>query len=139
MRPTFISQDRCQRVMRWLAASLLTFTLCGCTRHLIHHWQETSRDYTYIDFSRNPSPYKFSGQVGGEHTTYLKVLGFKGDHFTIAMQQEGDAGFTVYGEGLVTRRTAMIHDVIIEGTDALLTIEISAYSYGDYVLTISKK
>jgi hypothetical protein len=125
--------------MSGLASFLILFTLSGCTGQLIHHWQETSRDYTYIDFSRNPSPYKFSGQVGGEHITYVKVLGFKGDHFTVAMQQEGDAGFIVYGEGVTVRQRAGIAHVKTEATDSLFTIQISALSYGDYVLTITPK
>ena len=137
MRYLFIFIERYLRALRGLASFLILFALCGCSGHLIHHWQETSRDYTYIDFSRNPSPYKFSGRVGGEHTTYLKVLGFKGDHFTIEMQQVGDAGFSVHGEGATVYKKDKITHVISEATDALITVEISALSYGDYVLTIT--
>ena len=139
MSPTFISQGRCQLAMRWLTAALLTFTLCGCTGHLIHHWEETSRDYTYIDFSRNPSPYRFSGIVGGEHSTFVKVLGYHGDRFTVAMQQEGDASFNVYGEGVTLRQKGEITQVMTVATDALFTVEISAMTYGNYRLTITKQ
>ncbi len=128
-----------RRALRCLASALFILSLCGCTGHLIHQRQETSRDYTYIDFSRNPSPYRFRGRVGGEHSTFVKVLGFKGDRFTVELQQDGDAGFIVYGEGVIIQRGTAISDVIIEATDALLTVEISAYSYGDYVLTITKR
>ncbi len=128
-----------RRTIRYLASFLLIVILCGCTGHLIHHWQETSRDYTYIDFARDPSPYRFRGQVGGEHSTFVKVLGFQGDRFTVELQQDGDAGFIVYGEGVVVRRTTEITQVMTEATDALFTVEISALSYGDYLLTITKQ
>ncbi len=128
-----------RQTIRSLTSFLLIAILCGCTGHLIHHWQETSRDYTYIDFSRNPSPYKFSGIVGGEHSTFVKVLGYHGDRFSVAMQQEGDASFNVYGEGVTLRRTGEITQVMTEATDALFTIEISAMTYGDYRLTITKQ
>ena len=55
------------------------------------------------------------------------------------MQQEGDAGFSVYGEGVVVHRTAAMTKVLVEAKDSLFTVEISALSYGDYVLTISKE
>lgn len=128
-----------RRATPCLASILLLVSLCGCTGHLIHHWQETSRDYSYIDFSRNPSPYRFKSQVGGEHSTFVKVLGFQGDRFTVELQQNGDAGFIVYGEGVVVRRMAEITQVMTEATDALFTVEISAVSYGDYLLTITKQ
>ena len=128
-----------RRALRGLASFVCICSLCGCGGHLIHHWQETSRDYTYIDFSRNSSPYQFRGQVGGEHSTLVKALGFQGDRFTVEMQQEGDAGFSVYGEGVVVHRTAAMTKVLVEAKDSLFTVEISALSYGDYVLTISKE
>lgn len=129
---------RC-RALLCLACFVFICSLSGCDGHLIHHWQETSRDYTYIDFSRNSSPYKFKGQVGGEHSTFVKALGFQGDRFTVEMQQAGDAGFTVYGEGVLVHRTAAMTKVLVEAKDSLFTVEISALSYGDYVLTISKE
>ncbi len=128
-----------RQTIRSLAYFLLIAILCGCTGHLIHHWEETSRDYTYIDFSRDPSPYKFSGIVGGEHSTFVKVLGYHGDRFTVAMQQEGNATFNVYGEGVTLRRTGEITQVTTVATDDLFTVEISAMTYGDYLLTITKQ
>lgn len=77
MRYFFIPRERYLQALLGLASFLILFTLFGCSGHLIHRWQETSRDYTYIDYSRTPSPFKFSGQVGGEHTTYVKILGLE--------------------------------------------------------------
>lgn len=139
MRHLFSPTKRYLQAFLGLAAFLILFTLCGCSGHLIHHWQETSRDYSYIDFARNSSPYTVSSRVGGEHITYVKILGFKGDHFTVEMQQEGNAGFIVHGEGATVSKKGKITHVLIEATDTLVMIEISALSYGDYVLTITPK
>lgn len=125
--------------LRLLALLFLFLVLCGCSRHLIYQRAETSRDFTYIDFSRNSAPYIHQGQVGGEHSTFIKVLCFEGDHFSIGMEQQGDAGFTVYGEGVRVDRDQSIYAVTIDAPETLFIVDVSAVSYGDYVLTISKE
>lgn len=97
-----------------------------------------SQDFTYVELSRDTTPYVHRGQVGGEHSTYIKVLGFYGDGFTVEMQQEGDAGFTVFGEGVRIERDKSSYRVTVNAPSDLFTIDISALSYGDYVLTITK-
>lgn len=136
MKPFFLYVAR---VFPGLGSLLLLFVLSGCADHVIYHQQKTSRDYTYIDFSRNSSPYLFRGQVGGEHMSFIKVLGFQGDRFTVTMRQSGDAGFTVYGEDACVRRSGTTAEVAIKAIDALFVIEISALSYGDYELEIAKR
>jgi len=98
-----------------------------------------SRDFTYVEFSRDKTPYNHQGLVGGEHSTYIKVLGFEGDCFTVEMQQKGDAGFTVFSKGGRVERDRLFYRVTVIAPSDLFTIEISALSYGDYVLTITKE
>ena len=122
---------------------LIFFTLfsltAGCSnQHIIHQQVALSRDFTYVELSRDITPYVHQGQVGGEHSTYIKVLGFEGDCFTVEMQQKGDAGFTVFGEGVRIERDKSSYRVTVNAPSDLFTIEISALSYGDYVLTITK-
>ena len=126
-------------VLRFLAALFILFTLYGCARHVVHQRDETSRDFTYISFSQETSPYVHKGQVGGEHSTFVKVLGFAGDRFTVKMQQQGDAGFTVYGEGVLINRDKSIFNISVDAADTLFTVEVSALNYGDYTLTITPK
>lgn len=119
--------------------SLLVF-IAGCSnRHIIHQQVALSRDFTYVEFSRDTTPYIHRGQVGGEHSSYIKVLGFEGDCFIVAMQQKGDAGFTVFSEGGRVERDKSHYKVTVIAPSDLFTIEISALSYGDYVLTIAKE
>lgn len=112
----------------------------GCSnRHIIHQQVALSRDFTYVEFSRDTTPYVHRGQVGGEHSTYIKVLGFEGDCFTVKMQQKGDAEFTVFSEGGQVEREKSLYRVTVNAPSDLFTIDISALSYGDYVLTITKE
>lgn len=127
------------RTWLWLGFVLLLLVLSGCAEHVLYHQQGTSRDYTYIEFARNSSPYIFRGQVGGEHMTFVKVLGFQGERYTVAMRQDGDADFSVYGEGVRVLRKGATAEVEIIAIDALFEIEISALSYGDYELVVVKK
>lgn len=120
--------------------SLLVFTAGCSSRHIIHQHVALSQDFTYVEFSRDKTPYIHQGQVGGgEHSTYIKVLGFEGDCFTVEMQQKGDAGFTVFSEGSQVERSKPLYRVTVNAPSALFTVNISALSYGDYVLTITKE
>jgi hypothetical protein len=119
--------------------ALLVLTAGCSSRHIIHQQVAMSRDFTYIEFSRDTTPYIHRGPVGGEHSTFIKVLGFEGDCFTIEMQQKGDAGFTVFSEGGQVERDKSLYKVTINAPSDLFTIDISALSYADYVLTITKE
>lgn len=119
--------------------TLLVFTAGCSSRHIIHQQVALSRDFTYVEFSRDTTPYVHRGQVGGEHSTYIKVLGFEGDRFTVKMQQQGDAGCTVFSEGGQVERDKSLYRVSVNAPSDLFTIRISALSYGDYILTITKE
>lgn len=128
------------RFLRLLVLFTLLIFTAGCSsRHIIYQQAVVSRDFTYVEFSRDSTPYIHHGQVGGEHSTYIKVLGFKGDCFTVEMQQEGDAGFTVFSEGVQVERQRSFYRVTVIALSDLFTVEISAFTYGDYVLTIIKE
>ena len=128
------------RILRLLILfTLLAFT-AGCSnRHIIHQQIALSRDFTYVEFSRDKTPYIHQGQVGGEHSTYIEVLGFEGDCFTVEMQQKGDAGFTVVSEVSRVERDRSFYSVTVDAPSDLFTVRVSAISYGDYFLTITKK
>ncbi len=127
------------QILKLLALTALLVFIPGCSnRHIIYHQTALSRDYTYVTFSRDTAPYVHQGQVGGEHSTFIKVLGFQGDCFTIEMQQKGDAGFTVYTEGGQIEQGGSLYRVSVNALSDLFTIEISALNYGDYALTITK-
>lgn len=55
----------------------------GASNHLIKHIESLSRDYFYIDFSRDTTTYKQQSVVGGEHETHYFLLGFEADTFII--------------------------------------------------------
>ncbi len=128
------------RPLRLLGLFTFLVFISGCSsRHIIHQQVALSRDFTYVEFSRDTTPYIHRGQVGGEHSTFIEVLGFEGDCFTIEMQQKGDAGFTVFSEGGQVEREKSLYRVTVNAPSDLFTIDISALSYGDYVLTITKE
>ena len=106
---------------------------------VIHRFEKVSRDFTYVAFSRDASPYIHKGKVGGEHSTFIRVLGFEGDVFLVKMKKTGDAGYAVYGEGVQIERQGLWKRVCVKSESALFTVDISAMTYGEYRLLIEKK
>lgn len=138
MSPSFTTRIRSRIMIKFLFALLIGFSLTACAPHVIYQHAYTSRDFTYLEFARNTAPYVHKDQVGGEHSTFIKVLGFEGDHFTVEMKKIGDAGFTVYGDGVRVHRTSQRTDIQVESENSLFTVEISAMTYGEYELKIVK-
>lgn len=116
----------------------------GCTpSHVLHHHDDVSRDYTYITFSRNQSPYRLEAQVGGEHISSVTVLGFEGEIYEVELDSRvGDVDCYISGEAIdVDRDPAMINKrtVTVLGRGCLFSVELSAHPYGEYILSISKQ
>lgn len=122
-------------------AVLICFLFSGCSpSHILHYKEDVSRDYTYIDFSRNPSPFQVTSFVGGEHTRYIKILGFEGDKFIVELTPaQGNTMFSISGQGFDTRQ---IHDgmktVLVRDVETIISIALSAHPDGEYTLNINK-
>ncbi|MGE4542785.1 MAG: hypothetical protein AB7D06_01625 [Pedobacter sp.] len=126
----------------YLVLGAVLFTGCAPS-HVLHHDDDVSRDYTYITFLRNRSPYRLESQVGGEHISSVTVLGFEGDIYQVELDSRvGDVDCYICGEGIhVERDPATINKqtVTVLERDCLFSVELSAYPYGEYMLRISKQ
>lgn len=126
----------------YLVLGVVLFT--GCVpSHVLHHHDDVSRDYTYITFSRNRSPYRLESQIGGEHVSSFRVLGFEGDIYQVEIDSRvGDVDCYISGEGIhVERDPATINKqtVTVLERDCVFSVALSAYPYGEYMLRISKQ
>lgn len=131
-------------ISRHVAFILLgMLVLSGCApSHILHYREDVSRDFTTITFSGNSSPFRHKAQVGGEHMSFVNVLGFEGDVFLVELTAEmGDVGCSVSGEGIVVEPDPAGDNkqtVTIVGGEVLFSVGVSAYPYGEYVLQISR-
>ncbi|WP_148204277.1 hypothetical protein [Syntrophotalea carbinolica] len=116
--------------------------LSGCApSHILHYREDVSRDFTTISFSANRAPYYHRSQVGGEHMSFVQVLGFEGAVFRIELILEvGNVDCSIYGEGVVVEsdpagdNTQIV--TVVDG-EVLFSVGLSAYPYGEYTLKIS--
>lgn len=133
---------------RWMAKHfafilLGMLVLAGCApQHILHYREAVSRDYTTITFSENSSPFRHKSQVGGEHMSFVKVLGFEGDVFIVELTSaEGDVGCHITGEDIRVERDLSggnKQTVTVLSGEVLFSVAVSAHPYGEYVLQISK-
>jgi len=116
--------------------------LWGCApSHVIHYREAVSRDCTTVAFTRNTNAYRYRSQVGGEHISTVQVLGFKGDVFRIQLTSHGDpVMFNIVGDGIRTVDTGRQHEkeafVVVEASETIYDIELSAHPYGEFELKI---
>lgn len=133
---------------RWMVGHV-TFILLGmlvlpgcAPSHILHYREDVSRDFTTITFSGTTAPFRHKAQVGGEHMSFVNVLGFAGDVFLVELTAEmGDVGCSVSGEGIVVESDPAGGNkqmVTIAGGESLFTVALFAHPYGEYVLQISK-
>ncbi len=131
-------------VLLWAApagASDLVSFEPGCRSHIIHRYEEVSRDYTYLEFYRNPQPCRLQGIIGGEHQTFINVLGFTGDRYSVSMvDKEDHPSFAVSGDGIKVSGTPENNEKIveIEAMETFFSIAVYAHPYGEYQMTIKK-
>lgn len=118
-----------------------TIVLFSCSpSHILHYKENVSRDYTYIDFARNPDPYEITSSVGGEHIRYIKILGFEGDKFIVTlMPHKGDIQLDISGTGFDTRECqTRMETIFVRDLEAIISLAIHANPYGEYTLNINK-
>ncbi len=119
---------------------ILLITISGCTpSHVLHFKEDVSRDYTYIDFVRNPDPFVVRTSVGGEHIKTIKILSFEGDKFILEFtNHQGEVMFNISdGDAEYKRMNEFSGTIIIRNLDSLVSIETSAHPYAEYTLTIT--
>ncbi len=112
--------------------------------HVIRQQKDVSRDFTFIHFGHNKSPYVHQGEVGGEHISYIRVLGQAGDRFTVKVEAlTGDLYDIVTGDGIKvashTSKKTSQYEVSVSGRDTLFSVELSAHPYAEYKLIITKQ
>lgn len=128
----------------WIAhatASPVVFFAPDCRPHIIHRYEEVSRDYTYLEFHRDKQPCQLKGIIGGEHQTFINVLGFAGDKYSVSLFEQAEhPSFTISGEGFKVSRSAENNEQIveIEAMETFFSIEVYAYPYGKYKMIIRK-
>ncbi|MCW8331722.1 hypothetical protein MD588_23255 [Photobacterium sp. SDRW27] len=114
--------------------------------HVIRHTEALSRDYTYIDFSRNPKPFQHQDIVGGEHESLFKVLGFQGERFSVVLKSiDGEIMYFVDGDQILisnyfdsAEQKERGEEVEIIGQDSWFIISVYAHPYAEYLLTVTK-
>jgi hypothetical protein len=123
-----------------LLCLLLCTGLLSCSKsHIIHTQEKVSRDYTYIDFVRNPDPLSLRTSVGGEHIKAVKILGFEGDKYLVEFtNHSGTVRFQVAGEGILFKKTDPNRGTIfIRDIEAIAAIETWAHPSAEYTLSIT--
>ena len=132
-----------------LSKALLLFLgvilLQGCIdSHILHQREDVSRNWIYIDFSRNPHPCEIESAVGGEHMTFYKVLGFENDEFSVTVKNlNGHVDWGIAGDGISVesfpdQSSEGKKRVIVNESEVIFTIDFSAHPYGEYKLRIEK-
>lgn len=122
------------------ASDLLTFDN-DCLPHIMHRAEKVSRDYTYLEFYRNTGPCRFKGIIGGEHQTFINVVGFSGDRYSVSLiEKKNEPSFSISGDGIKVSRQKRENEIIveIEAMQTFFSISPSAYPYGEYQITIKK-
>ena len=81
------------------------------------------------------------GIIGGEHQTFINILAFMGDKYSISLvQKEGDPDLGISGDGIKVLSSLEKNEQIVEveAQETFITISPWAYPYGEYQLTIKK-
>lgn len=123
-----------------VASPVVTFEP-SCRPHIIHSYEEVSRDYSYLEFQRNKQPCHLQGIIGGEHQTYIKVLAFAGERYSVSLKPLVDLpSFSVSGEGIeVSHSDDYLQQIVtVIGEQTFFSIEMYAYPYGKYEMVIER-
>ncbi len=126
-----------------LSIVFIMIFLTGCSSHRIHQWEDVSQDCTYISFVNKTTPFRLTSQVGGEHTSFIKVLGFEGEMFEVAHHSlAGEVMVGISGQGIEIvdpgRTGTGKETVLVVDRESIFTVDLSAHPYGEYELTITR-
>lgn len=113
---------------------------------LLKHVEALSRDYFYLDFSRDNARYHHQSIVGGEHITHYLVLGFSGDRFKIELQSKnGDIGYLSRDDGYIVEERSWDENkqlstliVKVVAQDVWVDVSVSAHPFADYAIEVIK-
>lgn len=135
------------KFLKTLLVPVFVTALAACSSNpVIYHTEELSRDYTYLDISQNSSSYIVESQVGGEHQSIYKILGFKGERFTISIESiDGEAmhsldgdGFRVFNYYSDEEKNIRVEEVEVTTMDTWVTFSLYAHPQAEYKLTVTK-
>ncbi|WP_432452634.1 MULTISPECIES: hypothetical protein [unclassified Agarivorans] len=119
--------------------SVASWPLSAADTQLLRHVQGLSRDYYYLNIESPAQPFQVQDIVGGEHENQYFILGFAGDQFSIAIDSlEGDAGYSLGGEGYQAQQQAEGDHVLVEQPHTWIRIQVSAHPYAEYRLRVKK-
>ncbi|WP_354625345.1 hypothetical protein [Psychromonas sp. MME2] len=130
----------------FLPLVLLSPLALSAPNHLLKHVKGLSRDYYYIDFSRDALSYKHKDMVGGEHEKHYLLLGFEGDRFKVVIQSESsDVGYVMPDDSYIVesniwneKEQRMTITVVVISQQTWVDISFSAYPFAEYQLDVSK-
>lgn len=130
---------------------LLIFVLIAApiqvaANHLIRHVESLSRDYFYIDFSRDKSIYKQQSIVGGEHETHYYILGFEADTFIIRIHSAGesvghvpsDESYKIVTQHWDEEAQATLFTVKIIAQQTWVDVSLSAHPFAQYSIEVER-
>ncbi|MFT6984859.1 MAG: hypothetical protein ACJAT7_000660 [Psychromonas sp.] len=136
--------------MKYLSL-LLVFLLTStpthsASNHLLKHIEALSRDYFYIDFSRDTSHYKHQTEVGGEHETHYFLLGFEADTFIIKIHSTDrdvgyaprDDSYNILTEHWDEVKQLKVITVKVIGQQAWVDVSFSAHPFAQYSLEVER-
>jgi hypothetical protein len=118
----------------------------GATNHLIKHIELLSRDYFYIDFSRNKTTYKQQSNIGGEHETHYLILGFEGDNFIIKLHSKdgnvghvpNDESYNIVAQHWDKKAQVRIFTVKIIAQQTWIDVSLSAHPFAQYNIEVER-
>lgn len=101
--------------------------------------QALSRDFTYLEFARERTPFKIETEVGGEHIKTIKIIGFEGNKFLVEFTGiSGNLSYHIKGEGTeFVEISPYSGTIMIRDMEAIAGIETYAHPYAAYTLIIT--
>jgi hypothetical protein len=114
--------------------------------HLLKHIEMLSRDYFYIDFSRDDSKYEQRSAVGGEHGTHYYILGFERDIFSISIYSEDenvgyvpkDNSYKILSEHWDDKKQVNMLIIEVIGQQTWVDVSLSAHPFAEYRIVIER-
>jgi hypothetical protein len=127
--------------MRIVIPVLILFALVACSSHIITKRSGLSSDTIYVHFANDASPSVHKGYVGGEHTSLIKILAFRGEKYRIELF-ESAAGVQFHVAN--SKDISMVKNgetvlVTINAAETLVEISLNAHPDGKYSVRISKQ
>lgn len=116
------------------------------SNHLLKHVEALSRDYFYINLSRDTVSYKHQTIVGGEHENHYFILGFEDDIFTIKLHsEEGNIGnvpqddsHQIVAKHWDEEKQLKVFTVKVIEQQTWIKVSLSAHPFASYSIEVEK-